>query len=119
MNSHNGHKVIPINDEETLKKENITINDSIKDFDLFAQNVINIKDKIENEIKKINIEYEKVDKEVNKSFKLKKEKLLKEESDMKDILQTEVTKVKSKLEEYLSFANNLIKNYERINRRRK
>ncbi len=114
MNLHNNHKVIPINDEETLKKENITINDYTKDFDIKAQNLKNIKDKIEKEIKEINIAYEKLDKEVNKSFKLKHEKLLKEESDMKDKLQAEVTKIKSKLEEYLSLANNLIRNYERI-----
>ena len=32
-NLHNNHKVIPIKDEETLKKENININDYIKEFD--------------------------------------------------------------------------------------
>ena len=53
MNKHNGHKVIPIEDEETLKKENISINDYIKEFDISAQNIINIKNKIENEINKI------------------------------------------------------------------
>ena len=51
---HNGHKVIEIKDEETLKKENININDYIKEFDESAKNVMNIKDKIENEIQKIN-----------------------------------------------------------------
>ena len=30
---HNGHKVIEIEDEETLKKENINIKDYIKEFD--------------------------------------------------------------------------------------
>ena len=51
-NLHNNHKVIPIKDEETLKKENINIKDYIKEFDETAKNVITIKDKIENEIKK-------------------------------------------------------------------
>ncbi len=54
MNLHKGHKVIPIEDEETLKKENINIQDYIKEFDESAKNVKNIKDKIENEIQKIN-----------------------------------------------------------------
>ena len=36
MNLHKSHKIIPINDEETLKKENISINDYIKDFDISA-----------------------------------------------------------------------------------
>ena len=35
---------------------------------------------------------------------------------MKDKLQTEVTKIKSQLEEYLTLANELIRNYERINK---
>ena len=48
MNLHKGHKVIPIVDEESLKKENLSLNDYIKDFDECYKNVINIKDKIEN-----------------------------------------------------------------------
>ena len=35
---------------------------------------------------------------------------------MKDKLDNEVTKIKSKLEEHLSLANELIRNYERINK---
>ena len=116
MNLHNGHKVIPIEDEETLKKENISIDDNIKEFDLCAQKVIEIKNKIENEIDEINESYEKVEKETSKSFELKHEKLIKEEKDIKDKLQIEVTKIKSKLEEYLSLTNTLIKNYEKINK---
>ena len=77
MNKHNGHKVIPIEDEETLKKENISINDYIKEFDIIAQNIINIKNKIENEINNINITYDKIDKETSKSFELKHEILIK------------------------------------------
>ena len=116
MNKHNGHKVIPIEDEETLKKENISINDYIKEFDISAQNIINIKNKIENEINNINISYDKVDKETSKSFELKHEILIKQEKEIKDKLQIEVTKIKSKLEEYLSLVNILIKNYEKINK---
>ena len=86
MNIHKGHKVIPIDDEENLKKENLSINDYIKDYDSMAQNTENIKNKIENEIKEVNIRYEKVDKEISKSFELKHEKLIKEEKDMKDKL---------------------------------
>ena len=84
MNFHKSHKVIPINDVETLNKENISINNYIKDFDTCTKNVSNIKDKIENEIKEINIGYEKVYKEINKSFLLKHENLIKEEKEIKD-----------------------------------
>ena len=116
LNLHNGHKVIPISDEETLKKENININDYIKEFDESAKNVFNIKEKIENEIKKINESYEKINKETIKSFELKHEQLIKEEKEIKDKLDNEVTKIKEKLEEYLSLSNTLIRNYEKINK---
>ncbi len=33
LNLHNGHKVISINDEENIKKHNININNSTKQFD--------------------------------------------------------------------------------------
>ena len=116
MNLHKSHKIIPINDLETLKNENISINDYIKNFDKCIENVENLKNKIENELKEINIGYEKTDKDISKSFELKHEKLINEEKDMKHELDNKVTKIKSKLEEHLSLVNRLIKNYERINK---
>ena len=116
MDLHKGHKVIPIEDEESLKKENISINDYIKEFDSNAKKVSNLKEKIEKEIDEINTAFDKVDKETTKYFELKQEQLLKEEKDIKDKLQTEVTKIKSKLEEYLSMSNSIIKQYEKINK---
>ena len=47
----------------------------MKDFDESAKNVINLKQKIENEISKINESYEKMNKEIKKSFELKHEQL--------------------------------------------
>ena len=63
---------------------------------------------------KIDKAYEKVDNETTKSFKLKRDKLNKEEEDLKDKLKLEVTKVKEKLENYLSQVNNLFKSCEKI-----
>ena len=42
--------------------------------------------------------------------------VIKEEKDIKDNLQNEVTETKEKLEKYLSFSNKIIKNIERINK---
>ena len=64
----------------------------------------------------INNSYEKIDKEISMYFESKHEKLIKEEKDMKEKLQIEVTKIKAKLEEYLTVANDLLKKYERINK---
>ena len=131
---HNGHKIIPIEEEETLKKEKFNINDYIKEFNESAKNIVNINKKIENEIKNINESYEKMNIETKKSFELKHEKLLKEENEtkklfelkheklikeekeIKDRLDNEVTKIKEKLEEYLSLSNTLIRNHEKINK---
>lgn len=57
-----------------------------------------------------------MNKETTKYFELKHEKLIKEEKEIKEKLNNEVTKVKSQLEEYLSLVNSLIKNYEKINK---
>ena len=90
---HEGHKVLSINDEKELKKENIKIDDSSKDFDDKIQKLNNLKNTIENEMIEIDKRYAKVDNEVTKSFNIKIEKLKKEEEDLKEKLKTEVTKI--------------------------
>jgi len=57
-----------------------------------------------------------MEQEITKSFLLKHEKLIKEEKEIKDKLDNEVTKIKSKLEEHLLLANSLMRNYEKINK---
>ena len=89
----------------------------MKEFNEIVKSIIEIKEKIENEINKINNLYDKNMEEVSKSFQKKHEQLLKEENDMKEKLQIEVTKIKEQLEKYLSQSNNEIKINERINKR--
>ena len=52
---------------------------------------------------------------MNKAYQEKHEKLLKEENELKDKLDNEVTKVKEKLEKYWSEINSNIKMSEKIN----
>ena len=85
---------MPVNDEESLKKENITIDNYLKDFNDKSEKVMELKNKIEKEISEIDKLYEKVEKETTKSFESKHEKLIKEEKELKDNLQIEVTKTK-------------------------
>ena len=99
-----------------MEKEDIKIESSIKDFEKYNSEIINLKNKIEEEINKLNILYEKTVKDLNESFKIKYEKLKKEENDIKEKLDNEVTKVKEKLENYLSQSNNLININEKINK---
>ena len=108
--------MLPINDEENLKKENITIECCIKEFNDIIQKGNNVKDKVEKEINEIDRQYNKALSELVKSYEKKHEILIKEENDLKENLQNKVTKVKEKLEKYLSKLNNLIKINEKINK---
>ena len=99
-----------------MNKENITIESVTNDFNQISQKVIDLKNKIENEINKINELYENTINDLTKSYIKKHEILIKEENELKDNLKNEVTKIKEKLEIYLSESNNNIKINERINK---
>jgi uncharacterized protein (DUF2225 family) len=83
LNLHSGHKVILINDEESLKKENIKI--EVLALDKTSQKVVKLKKTIENEINKINIIYDKVNNDLTQFFLKGHEQLIKEESDLREI----------------------------------
>ncbi len=113
-NLHNNHKILKINDEESLKKENITIEFSNNEFDENVNKLNNLKNLIENEMEKIDKRYEELDKETTNSYEIKREKLNKEENDLKEKLKTEVTKIKEKFEIKISEISSLLKNCEKI-----
>ena len=97
-NMHEDHKILGITDENELKKEYITIENAKNEFDENIKKLEELKNKIENEMKEIDNTYIKVDKEITESYEIKREKLNKEESDLKEKLKTEVTKIKEKFE---------------------
>ena len=99
-----------------MKKENIAIENSTKDYNDNINKINDLKSMIEKEIIEIDKLYEKVKNETTQSFLKKHEKLTKEEYDLKDKLGNEVTKVKEQLEKYLSETNKLIKISEKINK---
>ena len=98
-----------------MKKENVTIDLSINDFNEMSEKINELKNKIENEINKINELYEITINNLSKSFKNKHEQLIREENDIKEKLQNKVTKAKEKLENYFSKSNSIIKINEKIN----
>ena len=73
-----------------------------------------MKEKIEQEINNINNAYDKVENEISKSFESKHAKLHKEENDLIENLQNKVTKIKEKLENFLSQSSNLIRISDKI-----
>ena len=105
---HNNHKIIKLSDIESLKEQNIFFDSTKNDFNKSHQKLIDLKNKIENEIDKINNLYEKTMDDITKSFLKKYEKLLEEEKNIKEKLDNEVTKIKEKLEEFLSELKNCI-----------
>ena len=105
-----------IDDEESLKKENLTIEPFMEEFNNIREKAKELKDKIEKEIEKINNLYENVNNEFIKYFKDKHEILIKEENELKEKLKNEVTKVKEKLEIFLSESNKQINIGDRINK---
>ena len=80
-----------------MKKENITIENSIQEFNTNAKKLTNLKDLIEKEMIEIDKTYESVDKETTKSFELRREKLKKEEDDLKEKLKSQKLKNNWKL----------------------
>ena len=115
LNFHEDHKVLLINNKEILPEENL--NFDIEPF----QNQLNksideisvLKKLIENEINIINNNYDKIYNEVTQFFKEnKKEK----EENIIDKLQFEVTKIKEKLEYFLTDCNAYINFSEKINK---
>ena len=115
-NLHPGHKLIEIADEETLKKENFSIEKEMNNFNEISDKITGLKNRIENEIMVINNMFDKTMNDLKKSYQKKYEALLKEENDLKEDLQNKVTKVKEQLEIYLSEINNNIILNERINK---
>ena len=111
---HKNHKIIEVLDEESLKNENITLENSTKNFDNLLSKIVSLKEKIEEEISKINNLFEKANEDLTKSFKIKHEKLNQEENEIRENLQNEVTKAKEKLEIFLSESTNEITLTERI-----
>ena len=116
MNIHNGHKVLRIENEESLKKENITIENSSQEFGSKIEKLNNLKNLIEKEMTEIDKTYDKVDKETTKFYEMKRDKLNKEEENLKEKLKIEVTKIKEKFEISLTEINNILKSCDKINK---
>ena len=108
--------MIEITDEESLNKENLSIEPSNEDLTNIVSKITSLKDKIGKEINNINILYEKAVNDLTKDFNEKIEKLKKEETEIKEKLDNEVTKVKEKFENFFSEANILINLSEKFKR---
>jgi hypothetical protein len=73
-NIHKGHKIISIEDEESLKKEKIDLDSAINECNKYTEKIKKVREKIESEIEIINNEYDNIDKEITKIFEEKYQK---------------------------------------------
>lgn len=105
-----------ITDEESLKKENLSGEILMNDFEKIVEKANELKNKIENEINNINKLYDQTVDGITKTYKRRHEELEKEELQKKEKLDNEVTKIKEKLEKYLTSTNNELKISERVNK---
>ena len=71
------------------------------------QKLTDLKNAIQNEMEKIDKRYVNVDNETTQFYKEKRDKLNKEEEDLKEKLRNEVTKIKESFENNLSKIENL------------
>ena len=69
-NLHREHKLLELSDEESLKKENISLEAYEKVFNDYLNKTLSLKNSIENEIKEMDKQYDKVINELMKHFKL-------------------------------------------------
>ena len=76
--------------------------------------MLSLKNKIEDEINKINNLYEKTIDVIAKSYFKKHEILSKEENDLKEKFQNKITQMKEELESYLSESNEELRKFDRI-----
>ena len=67
---HNSHKIIPITDEESLKKENIDINSALIEYNQIYQKTNNLIEKVKNEVNEINTVFDRVVHRTSKNFKI-------------------------------------------------
>ena len=102
LGKHVSHKILLLDDEESLKSQNINFDLTLKDFVGNYEKIIKLKEKVEQEIIKINKSYDDVFSYLSKSFEAKHEKLYIEENNLKENLQNEVTIYKEKFENFLS-----------------
>ena len=116
LKPHEGHKLIFINDEESLKKENLTIDSTSNEFDKSNEELLKLTEEIEKELVKIDNLYEDTNKKVTNFFEEKRKKLLEEQNNLIDNLKNEITKTREKLEIFISECKNIINSNEKINK---
>ena len=118
LNLHRDHKVLLINDKEMMQKEilNYSIEPFQKQLNKKIDEIRTIKKIIENEMDKLNKNFDKVYDEITQYFKDNKNQIKENEEDIVHKFQLEVTKIKAKLENFMSECNNAINFYEKINK---
>ena len=105
-------QILEISDEKLFKEENISLEESIKDFNKIFEKINNLKENIIKEINEADKIYYKTNEKISNYYIIKHEQLLKEENDSKEKLKNEITKVKEQLEIFLSEVNKAIKQNE-------
>ena len=112
---HNtSHKIIDINDEESLKKNNIDYKEYYSEFNKLYDETKKINDKIEMHIGKINKHHRNILRSINSTYNRRRYKLNYEERELKYELNSKVKEINEELDKFLDESKRIIANCKRI-----
>ena len=108
------HKIIEINDEKILQKDNISFEHSKNEYENYIKKTNILKEKIEIELEKIKNLEDKILNEMTISFKKQHENLTIKEKELKEDLIKNSTRIKNELKKFLVQSGEIIKENEEV-----
>ena len=114
LNMHSNHKSLLINDEESLKKENLRIENYSNEFMENYNKIIKLNELIKSEITLLDELFKETETKINNFFSYNPTIINNNKNILIEKLRNEVTKILDKLEDYLISINSLIRLSEKI-----
>ena len=108
------HKILEINDEKILQKDNISFEHSKNEYENYIKKTNILKEKIEIELEKIKNLEDKILNEMTISFKKQHENLTIKEKELKEDLIKNSTRIKNELKKFLIQSGEIIKENEEV-----
>ena len=108
------HKIIEINDEKILQKDNISFEHSKNEYENYIKKTNILKEKIEIELEKIKNLEDKILNEITISFKKQHENLTIKEKELKEDLIKNSTRIKNELKKFFIQSEEIMRENEEV-----
>ena len=112
--SNDLHKIININDEDSLEESNISYKKSVEEFKNIFEKTESLNNKIRREISEISIQHRNIIKKINKTFNKYRHDINRRQKTLKFELNSKVEKAKDELESFLNESQRIISSYKNI-----